>query len=165
MAARKSIVNDSFDGAITELALRQLGGAEIVKMHGLQYQISFPLKNDYKVRYVYTINHKGALFLQRLSPYPMRPARFTSETELIKFISADYEKFKNAQNSKNFGKFIDAVNTVIDLTNEFEEVFLNYNVAADKIDRFSAAMEETLGKVSNIKNKAEKIDFIEFPRP
>jgi len=164
-AARKNIVNESFDGVITEMTLRQLGGAEIKKMHGLQYQISFPLNDDYKVRYVYTINNGGALFLQRLAPYPMRPARFASETELIEFIKTDYKKFQNAQNSSNFGKFIEAVNTVIDLTIEFEEVFLNYNVSADKIERFSTAMEETLGKVSNIKNKAKRIYFVEYPRP
>lgn len=156
---RASIDNRAFDGLITEMALRQLGGAEIKKMRGLQYQIDFPLKDGYKVRYVYTINTNNALFLQRLLPYPMRPARFDSETSLIKFISLDFEKFKNAQNSHNFKGFVTAINKMHDITAEFEDAFLNYNVAGEKIGNFSQTLGEIMENIAEIKALAYKIEL------
>lgn len=156
---RANMDNGAFDGVITEMALRQLGGAEIKKMRGLQYQIDFPLKDGYKVRYVYTINTNNALFLQRLLPYPMRPEKFDTESNLIKFIKIDFEKFKNAQNSNNFKSFIVAMSKIHDITAEFEDAFLNYNLASENIGKFSNALNEINQNVSEIKAIADKIEL------
>ena len=150
--------NAAFDGMATEMALRQLGGADIKKMVGQQYQIDFPLKDGYKLRYVYTINTNNALFLQRLLPYPMRPEKFATQKELIKYIKDDVLQFTNAQNSKNFGLFVDTLNKMHELAFHAEDTFLNFNVDAARVQKLFDTLSGLLSGMENTRSEAEKID-------
>ena len=150
--------NAAFDGMATEMALRQLGGADIKKMVGQQYQIDFPLSDGYKLRYVYTINTNNALFLQRLLPYPMRPEKFATQKELIKYIKDDVLQFTNAQNSKNFGLFVDTLNKMHELAFRAEDTFLNFNVDAARVQKLFDTLSILLSGMENTRSEAEKIE-------
>ncbi|MBR2743282.1 MAG: hypothetical protein IKD89_06780 [Clostridia bacterium] len=149
--------NAAFDGMATEMALRQLGGADIKKMVGQQFQIDFPLEAGYKLRYVYTINTNNALFLQRLLPYAMRPEKFATQKELIKYIKDDVNQFKNAQKSKNFASFVTALNKLHELAYSAEDTFLNFNVDAAKVQHLTSTIETLLSDMEATQSASDKI--------
>ena len=71
-------------------------------------------------------------FLQRMQPYAMVHGKFASDQEIIDFITEDLKRFENAKNSHNFNTFLLISHLGHHITENIEQLFLNYNVDADK---------------------------------
>lgn len=108
--------------------LEEMNATKIQKLDSQMYLVNFDLKEDMRISYVFNITREGKYFLQRMRPYSMVHGKFSNEYEVLSFIKHDVEKFQNAANSTNFIKFLEISNKGLQLTEEIENAFLNYNV-------------------------------------
>lgn len=146
------------EGTMTEILLRQVDGASITTIRGLQYFIEIDLDNDYKVSYVYNINPNKEYFLQRVQPYPIVHGKFDDDKDLVNFITKDVEAFRNAQKSSNFENFINTTGKLQTMTGAMEEMFLQYNVEADKLIDINDELTKIMTDIEEITKTAKKIE-------
>ena len=78
-----------------------------------------------------------------MQPYAMVHGKFASDQEIIDFITEDLKRFENAKNSHNFDTFLLISHLGHHITENIEQLFLNYNVDADKLE----AIEEFFWKI------------------
>ncbi len=108
------MITSSFSGDIINASLRQLGASSIKEIrNGILYIAKFELSEDLCVTYVFDVTKRDRYFLQRVTPYPISHGDFTSAQEVVEFIRKDIRKFRNAQNSHNFPKFLDTTNAMV----------------------------------------------------
>ena len=124
---------DSAEVSKYSIKLQQLGAKVKVINSSLCY-VNFNLEG-LTLQYVYNVNHNGNYFLERIKPYPLALEEFGSETDVVKVISMDVEKFKNALKSSHIEKYIAMANQISATFSAFEDTFLNYNIPTPKVDK------------------------------
>lgn len=140
----------SVQGDTIEARLRYLGDAEIQKVTGTMYFVTFKFEDDVEVSYVYNINAKNKYFLQRIKPYPLPEGVFSNQDQVVEFIKRDFKKFKNAKNSSNFPLFLELTNMMNAVSHDMESFFLNYNMdkayitqLVDDLKKMKQTMDES----------------------
>ncbi len=153
------MIINSFSGDLIGTKLRQLGASEIREIrNGILYIIHFEFDADLHVVYVLDVTKRDKYFLQRVSPYPMSQGRFSSAGEVVKFIERDIKKFENATHSHNFQQFIQIADSVTRLSHAIELLFLERNISKEDMDSISKHLDESIGKLREIKAHSPKID-------
>ena len=127
--------------------LEEMNATKIQKLDSQMYLVNFDLKEDMRISYVFNITREGKYFLQRMRPYSMVHGKFSNEYEVLSFIKHDVEKFQNAANSTNFMKFLEISNKGLQLTEEIENAFMNYNVDGAILDEMNEKMEEVFDQI------------------
>ena len=124
-----------YSAEVTEhtIKLQQLGAKVTVINSNLCY-INFDL-NGLELQYVYNVNHNDNYFLERIKPYPLAIEELGSEKDVIKLISIDLEKFKNAQKSSHCEEYIAMGKQLSKVFSTFEDTFLNYNIPTEKVEK------------------------------
>ena len=141
-------------GDYININLRQLGATSIKEFNSIMHIAEFDLGDGLIVSYVFNITRHNKYFLQRMQPYAMVHGKFASDQEIIDFITADLKRFENAKNSHNF-------NTFLLITENIEQLFLNYNVDADKLESIEDSLEESLVEIQSLFEKSDKLDLPE----
>ena len=69
-----------------------------------------------------------AMYLRRVTPYPMLLGVFYGETDVVDFIKRDIAKFRNASKTDKFNKFLELADGLTQFNREIEQLFLNRKV-------------------------------------
>ena len=153
------MITSSFSGDIINASLRQLGASSIKESrNGILYIAKFELSEDLCVTYVFDVTKRDRYFLQRVTPYPISHGDFTSAQEVVEFIRKDIRKFRNAQNSHNFPKFLDTTNAMVLFSHAVELLFLERNVTPEDLDSIYQTIQSGLHKIKDIHDRAPKIE-------
>lgn len=137
--------------------LEEMNATKVTQLDSQMYLVNFAVKKDCRISYVFNITKEGKFFLQRMRPYSRVHGKFSNEYELLSFIKHDIEKFTNAANSTNFVKFLEICHKGVQLTEEIEEAFLNYNVDGEALDEINAQMEEVFDKIYLLSDVSRRV--------
>ena len=149
-------------GDYININLRQLGATSIKEFNSIMHIAEFDLGDGLIVSYVFNITRHNKYFLQRVQPYTMIHGKFASDQEIIDFISSDLKRFQNAKNSHNFDTFLLISHLGHHVTENIEELFLNYNVDADKLEDIEKELEDSLTHILGLFDNSKKLDLPEI---
>ena len=80
---------------------------------------------------------------------------------VIRKLSILLKRFENAKNSHNFNTFLLISHLGHHITENIEQLFLNYNVDADKLESIEDSLEESLVEIQSLFEKSDKLDLPE----
>lgn len=152
---------NSVTADIINLKLRQLNPAKITHYYSDMYVVSFDLENDIRVSYVFNITKGDKYFLQRMRPYAMVHGKFADANEIVSFIKADIMKFRNANKSHNFNKYVDVSTKCLQLCEEMERLFLNYNVEGNYLGILEEQLDEIMEEIKGIHTVSSPVEIKE----
>ena len=155
------MIQNTVTGDYININLRQLGATSIKEFNSIMHIAEFDLGDGLIVSYVFNITRHNKYFLQRMQPYAMVHGKFASDQEIIDFITADLKRFENAKNSHNFNTFLLISHLGHHITENIEQLFLNYNVDADKLESIEDSLEESLVEIQSLFEKSDKLDLPE----
>ena len=115
------------------IKLQQMG-AKVQVITSTMCYVNFDL-DGVTLQYVYNLNKRGNYFLERTKPYPLAIEEFEHESDVVKIISKDLQKFKNAMKSPHIDKFITIAKEISSTFTAFEDTFLNYSIPDEKVDK------------------------------
>ena len=144
---------------VLSLSLQQLKPTEIHEVDSTMHIVKFQLENSITVSYVYNITLENKYYLQRMQPYAMPHGKFSDENEIVEFIKSDIIKFRNAAKSSNFNKFTKVAGSISDLTEQFENMFIDHNVESTDMDLIESKLEMLIDEVKTIKDRSEKLIY------
>ncbi len=137
------------------IKLEQMG-AKVTVINSTLCYVSFDL-GKLTLLYVYNVNHKGNYFLERIKPYPLALDEFGSETDVVKLIAKDVEKFRNALNSSHIDEYISMGKQIASAFSTFEDTFLNYNIPAEKVEKIFKKVLALEYEIDMIRDIAKQI--------
>lgn len=152
-----SMNRSTIEGDLIEVSLRQLGATAIKEINSVMYLAEFKLTEKLTVSYVYNITHNDKFYLQRVEPYPIPRMKFAGEQEIVRYITRDVQKFRNAANSSNFNTFLCVTEKVSTITDCIEELFLNYNVPGEDLTMFHKQLDALIGSVDAVRRAAKEL--------
>ncbi|BEP28909.1 hypothetical protein [Helicovermis profundi] len=138
-------------------------GATVQQINSKMCYVTFDLKEDIKLEYVYNINSKEKYFLERIKPYPLPIKVFDSEEDLIDIIQIDLEQFKSAINSHNLSDFIKINKRLNKTIKKFEDLFLYYNVPTIEMDIIMEEISKIEEEIDKTKEISKRIYFKKDP--
>lgn len=142
-----------------EMQLKQMG-AEVQTIHGILSYVKIMI-GTVEVFYAYNLNAKDKFFLQRITPYPLGAGVFSTQKQVLNYIKHDIEQFKNANNSKVFHKFIEVNYRTHRTSHELEDLFLNYNVPAEKMREIEGYLDHISNVIDELKQTSPQITLKE----
>ena len=116
---------NTVSGDIIDWQLRQMGASNITFVNSNMYIVDFKLEGGLLVSYVFNITRGDKYFLQRMRPYAMVQGKYANTAEIAEFIEKDLSKFRNAERSSNFVKFIEISKKGAEFAEALENLFLN----------------------------------------
>lgn len=132
----------------------------IKEFNSIMHIAEFDLGDGLIVSYVFNITRHNKYFLQRMQPYAMVHGKFASDQEIIDFITADLKRFENAKKQSQFNTFLLISHLGHHITENIEQLFLNYNVDADTLESIDS-LEESLVEIQSLFEKSDKLDLPE----
>lgn len=148
---------NSVTGDIISLKLSQLNPTKIKQYYSDMYMVNFDLENGIRVSYVFNITKKDKYFLQRMRPYAMVHGKFADGNEIVKFIEQDITKFRNANKSHNFSKYVEVTAKSLRVSEEVEAMFLNHNVDGNYLSILEEQLDELIEQIHGINTISEDI--------
>ena len=118
-------------GDFININLRQLGATSIKEFNSIMHIAEFDLGDGLIVSYVF----------------------------IIDFITEDLKRFENAKNSHNFNTFLLISHLGHHITENIEQLFLNYNVDADKLEAIENSLEDSLVEIQSLFEKSDKLNL------
>ena len=79
--------------------------------------------------------------------------------EIAEFIEKDLSRFRNAEHSSNFDKFIEISKKGAEFAEALENLFLNYNVDKDEMERMDEKLDKLLEHLEQAREKAAPIQM------
>ncbi|WP_243109413.1 hypothetical protein [Anaerophilus nitritogenes] len=149
------------EGNIHKIKLQQLG-AKVEVIQGIMYFVQMDIE-DTNLKYVYHINDKGDYFIQRRAPYPINLGTYSSHEDVVNIIKHDILQMKNAKRSKKFDKFIDINKTLNEIAQNFEDLYLYYNVSGVQAKKFDEKIEELKKLIKETKDQSKRVYFEKEP--
>ncbi len=150
---------NTITGDYINVNLRQLGATSIKEFNSIMHIAEFNLGDGLIISYVFNITRHNKYFLQRVEPYSMIHGKFASSQEIIEFITEDLKRFENAKNSHNFNTFLLISHLGHHVTENIEQLFLNYNVDAHKLEEIQDNLESSLKDILKLFDSSEKISL------
>lgn len=146
-------------GDIVDLKLGQMGATQITKLRSHMYIVDFTLDNGMKISYVFNITKHDKYFLQRMRPYAMVQGKYADTKEITKFIKEDLRRFRTAEHSTNFEEFVDVSRKGVQLSQELENLFLNYNVDKATLDEMQGTLNRMMLHLDQLKNQLSPVEL------
>lgn len=146
-------------GDIVDLKLGQMGATQITKLRSHMYIVDFTLDNGMKISYVFNITKHDKYFLQRMRPYAMVQGKYADTKEITKFIKEDLRRFRTAEHSTNFEEFVDVSRKGVQLSQELENLFLNYNVDKATLDEMQGTLNRMMWHLEQLKNQLSPVEL------
>ncbi len=131
-------------------------GATVKQVNGKLCYVSFDL-GYITLEYAYNINAKGKYFLERIKPYPLPIKAYDKEDDVIDIIEIDVEQFRNAVNSSHVNEFISISNKLHETIKKFEDLFLYYNVSAERVEQLFSDVEKINDTIIETKAKSVRV--------
>ena len=150
---------NTITGDYINVNLRQLGATSIKEFNSIMHIAEFNLGDGLIISYVFNITRHNKYCLQRVEPYSMIHGKFASSQEIIEFITEDLKRFENAKNSHNFNTFLLISHLGHHVTENIEQLFLNYNVDAHKLEEIQDNLESSLKDILKLFDSSEKISL------
>ena len=145
---------NTVSGDIIDWQLRQMGASNITFVNSNMYIVDFKLEGGLLVSYVFNITRGDKYFLQRMRPYAMVQGKYANTAEIAEFIEKDLSKFRNAERSSNFVKFIEISKKGAEFAEALENLFLNYNVGREEMESMEEKLDRLLEHIGQAKEKA-----------
>lgn len=139
------------DGEIIEMTSRQLGASKVEELSGSLYYIEFPVTDCCTLSYTFNINNKNQYRLQRIKPYPFAHDPIKREEDVIAFIKKDLARFRNAAKSSNFDHFVKAINKLISIGEQMDDLFLNFNVDKKALSEIALHLDQIEAHIAEVK--------------
>jgi hypothetical protein len=156
---RRKLVD--FEASKHLIELTQLG-AEVNQINSKMCYVKFVL-GEIKLSYVYNINKKGKYFLERIMPYPIPIREFDDESDVIKIIKFDLKQYKKALEDRPLEKFIEINLAMNEAMRKFEDLFLYYNIEAEKCMPILERIKDIKEDILELKETSERIFFDKEP--
>ena len=150
---------NTVSGDIVDWQLRQMGASNITFVNSNMYIVDFKLEKGLLVSYVFNITRGDKYFLQRMRPYAMVQGKYANTPEIAAFIEKDLSRFRNAEHSSNFDKFIEISKKGAEFAEALENLFLNYNVDKDEMERMDEKLDKLLEHLEQAREKAAPIQM------
>ena len=150
---------NTVSGDIVDWQLRQMGASNITFVNSHMYIVDFKLEKGLLVSYVFNITRGDKYFLQRMRPYAMVQGKYANTAEIAEFIEKDLSRFRNAEHSSNFDKFIEISKKGAEFAEALENLFLNYNVDKDEMERMDEKLDKLLEHLEQAREKAAPIQM------
>ena len=150
---------NTVSGDIVDWQLRQMGASNITFVNSNMYIVDFKLEKGLLVSYVFNITRGDKYFLQRMRPYAMVQGKYANTAEIAEFIEKDLSRFRNAEHSSNFDKFIEISKKGAEFAEALENLFLNYNVDKDEMERIDEKLDKLLEHLDQAREKAAPIQM------
>ena len=136
-----------------------MGASNITFVNSNMYIVDFKLEKGLLVSYVFNITRGDKYFLQRMRPYAMVQGKYANTAEIAEFIEKDLSRFRNAEHSSNFDKFIEISKKGAEFAEALENLFLNYNVDKDEMERMDEKLDKLLEHLEQAREKAAPIQM------
>lgn len=149
---------NTVSGDIVDLKLGQMGATQITKLRSNMYIVDFQLEHGQLISYVFNITKHDKYFLQRMRPYAMVQGKYANTKEITQFIKEDLKQFRTAEGSSNFDEFVDISRKSVQLAQEMEQLFLNYNVDKATLDEMDATLTRMTKHLEELKTQLPKIN-------
>ena len=150
---------NTVSGDIVDWQLRQMGASNITFVNSNMYIVDFKLEKGLLVSYVFNITRGDKYFLQRMRPYAMVQGKYANTAEIAEFIEKDLSRFRNAEHSSNSDKFIEISKKGAEFAEALENLFLNYNVDKDEMERMDEKLDKLLEHLEQAREKAAPIQM------
>ena len=150
---------NTVSGDIVDWQLRQMGASNITFVNSNMYIVDFKLEKGLLVSYVFNITRGDKYFLHRMRPYAMVQGKYANTAEIAEFIEKDLSRFRNAEHSSNFDKFIEISKKGAEFAEALENLFLNYNVDKDEMERMDEKLDKLLEHLEQAREKAAPIQM------
>ena len=150
---------NTVSGDIVDWQLRQMGASNITFVNSNMYIVDFKLEKGLLVSYVFNITRGDKYFLQRMRPYAMVQGKYANTAEIVEFIEKVLSRFRNAEHSSNFDKFIEISKKGAEFAEALENLFLNYNVDKDEMERMDEKLDKLLEHLEQAREKAAPIQM------
>ena len=150
---------NTVSGDIVDWQLRQMGASNITFVNSNMYIVDFKLEKGLLVSYVFNITRGDKYFLQRMRPYAMVQGKYANTAEIAEFIEKDLSRFRNAEHSSNFDKFIEISKKGAEFAEALENLFLNYNVDKDEMERMDEKLDKLLEHLEQAREKAAPLQM------
>lgn len=161
------MVSGNVSSDLLNMALRQLGATSIDSKICKMNLIKFEISDDLTLSYICNTVGQERIYMMRLSPYPIRNARFDSVDSVVEYISRDITLFKNATLTNKYSTFLDILDKSSIMREEIENLFLFYKIDRDTLDKINEEMDDIIEKIKNTDKKQlqEIIDIREEDIP
>ncbi|EOD00395.1 hypothetical protein [Caldisalinibacter kiritimatiensis] len=151
----------SAEANMHEMKLEQMG-AKVEVINSLMCYVTFDLEGT-EISYVYNLNKKNNYFLERVEPYPQPAGTFKSIEDVIETIKIDIEQFKNAKRCKVFDLFIETNKAMTNVSRNFEDLYLYYNVPHEYTEQIKSKINEIKELIDEAKQNSERVYFKKNP--
>lgn len=148
---------NTISGDLIGVSLRQLGATSVREIRSMMHIATFDLGDGIEVSYVFNITKGNQYYLQRMRPYALPWGMFADAGQIVRFITSDIEKFRNAVNSSNFKEFVGLAEKTTMLVTQLEAVFLNNNVTPESLRAFDEELDKLLGKADDMREHASPL--------
>lgn len=153
------MIRDTISDDMINLRLRQAGAKSIKTNRAHINVVKFEISEDINITYLYEIKESNEIYLQRVNPYTMMIGRFYSDKDLIHMLLRDVEFFRNAKNSSNYEKFVEIERAYIKYSKDLEDLFIEYNVSSEDLDKILYGFEKGLELLNKIRERSEPLDI------
>lgn len=143
------MVSDNFSSDILNMALRQLGATSIDSSLCKMNLIKFEISPQLTLSYICNTMGEEKVYLMRISPYPIRNARFENLDSVVEYISRDITLYKNAANTSKYAKFIDISKKSYQIRTEVENLFLFHKVNREILEYINHELDQIIDKIKN----------------
>lgn len=152
------MMKDTISNDMINIVLRQMGATTIKTKPAHITIAKFELNDSFRITYLYEIKENEGAYLQRVDPYPMMMGKLYNEEDIVTLIKRDLNKFKSAQNSTNFTKFLEVASHVAAFEKEIENLFLLNNVSAENLDKIDSEMNNVHKLIDDIASSSTPLD-------
>ena len=144
-----------------EMILRQMG-ADVEVINSYMCYVKFYVEGT-KISYVYNVHKKNKYFLERIEPYSQVAGTFNCEEDVVEIIKIDLEQFKIAKKSKVFDYLVDINKEITNVSREFEDLYLYYNVHKEHREAIMDKIKEIHNIIIDAKKENERVFFKKDP--
>ena len=148
---------NTINGDIIGVSLRQLGATSVREIRSMMHIATFDLGDGIEVSYVFNITKGNQYYLQRMRPYALPWGMFADAAQIVRFITSDIEKFRNAVHSSNFKEFVGLAEKTTMLVSQLEAVFLNNNVTPASLPAFGDELGRLMSKTDDMREQASPL--------
>ncbi|WP_314020563.1 hypothetical protein [Mogibacterium diversum] len=145
-----TLTADKVASDMIDMMMKQLGATSIKNMPAHINVYEFDINGELTIKYMLDLRRDHAMYLRRVTPYPMLLGVFYGETDVVDFIKRDIAKFRNASKTDKFNKFLELADGLTQFNREIEQLFLNRKVPTAAFEEFSEEMERIRATIEQI---------------
>lgn len=145
-----AFTTDKVSSDVINMMIKQLGAITVKNKPAHINIYEFEVGEDLTLKYMLDIRRDHAMYLRRVTPYPMLLGKFYGETDVVEFIKRDLAKFRNAHKTDKLNQFLKLVDNLTQFNREIEQLFLNRKVPTAAFEEFSDEMNHIRATIEQV---------------